>query len=215
MLPLRWRCAPTVKTLLSCLLISGVGQVQADDYRIMRLEEEWELVVTEPDSETAGPQVTCILAPRGVAAGRYATLELNHSTEYEFTPGGVHLQLWDGDVHQGTRSVQLYTPLSTRNETVRWTQVLDLNDGTLTFEIKNGTSASWGNFTSGGTLKFQTPTTMTSLNNYSPDQSAKLSGIGYGSNRVSSLTLKKVKLWTETGATGEWNVPRVSFAAGQ
>lgn len=200
---------------LAASAILLTSQLSAQDYRILRLEEEWELVVTEPDTERAGPQITCILAPRGVAAGMHATLELNHSSEYEFTPGGVHLQLWDGDVHQGTRSVQLYKPLEHRNETIRWTQVLDLHDGILTFEIQNGESTTWGNFASTGTMKFQVASAATSLNSYSPDKSAQLSGIGYGSNRVGSLTIKRVKLWTETGAMGEWNVPRVIYSSAQ
>ena len=210
-----WRCAPRLAVFLAVLFLPLASRLAADEYRIVRLEEEWELVVTDPDVETAGPQITCILAPRGVGTGTFATLELNHSSEYEFTPGGVHLQLWDGETHQGVRSVNLYTPLAQRNETIRWKQAMSLSNGVLTFEIKEGQSTTWGNFTDSGTLKFQTPSPATSLNSYSPDQAAKLSGIGYGSNRVGSLTLKKVKLWTESGATGEWNVPRTVYTAGE
>ena len=49
------------------------------------------------------------------------------------------------------------------------------------------------------------------LNQYSPDSSAALSGIGFAANRVVSLVLKKVRVYTDGGTVIEDPTPRVVY----
>ena len=65
---------------------------------IDRIEEDWELVVTSPDAGTTAPQVTCVISPTGNLSSTHATIELNHHTQPEYEDGGVHLQVWNGNL---------------------------------------------------------------------------------------------------------------------
>ena len=51
------------------------------DPTVDRIEEDWELVVTTPDSGTTAPQVTCVISPTGNLNSAHATIELNHHTQ--------------------------------------------------------------------------------------------------------------------------------------
>src|SRR3954468_16450639 len=64
---------------------------------VKAVEEDWELVLTEPDPVAAGPQVTCVVSPLFDANTVYASFELNHHTQPEFQAGGVQLQLWKAE----------------------------------------------------------------------------------------------------------------------
>jgi len=99
--------------------------------------------------------------------------------------------------------------MSLSGETVRWTQVMELREGMLTFEVTDGTSSSWGSFGGQGYLKASVATPLSDLNGYDPAVSVANSGVSYGGNRVESLTLKAVRLFTATGEELADTTPRV------
>ncbi len=77
----------------------GLGPTaQADlPLGVMKVEEDWELVVIEPHTDTVGPQVSCVISPVNHIDGTYATLELNYGSLPDFTEGGLQLQAWNGE----------------------------------------------------------------------------------------------------------------------
>jgi hypothetical protein len=184
--------------LASIALVPATGQTQEGTH-VWRIEEEWELVVADPDSSTVGPQVTCTISPRGDLAGQYATFDLNHRSAPTFMAGGVHLHLWHGESRTATISRGSTAVLATPNETIRWKTVMTLQDGVLTVDIDDGTSATWGDF--GNSVLYSVNTTLTNLDLYSADVSAANSGVGFASNRVQSLKLKRVTGHLSTGQT--------------
>jgi hypothetical protein len=99
--------------------------------------------------------------------------------------------------------------LSQPGETVRWTLSMQLADGLLTFEVINGTSATWGNFGGQGYLKASVASTLDSLAGYSPAVSVQHSGVSYAANRVQSLVLKRVRYYTASGEQTEDGTARV------
>ena len=190
-------------------VVAWAGLVSAQsDATIVGVEEDWELVITTPDPDTAGPQVICTLSPQGNMSGLYCTLELNHQTVPYFSPGGLQFEMWFGEVMIAERRAPTQCVLSHVGEVICWTQKMELADGMLNFEIVDGSSTTWGSFGGQGYLKAVVPTWRESLNDYGPSVSVQNSGVNYGANRVQSLVLKRVRLITADGEVLEDTTPR-------
>jgi hypothetical protein len=194
--------------ILSILLLPMALKAQTGP-TVMKVEEDWELVLSEPSPANAAPQVTCSISPLGHFDGIYAALELNHGTLPSYTAGGLQLQAWNGESWLTVRDYD-NTTLQSSGEVVTWTTRMSLSAGKVTFFITNGNSTSWGAFGSGGNIKLSLITGLLNLNAYSPDLSVSNSGIGFGSQRVQSLKLKKVRYYDALGnLLSEDTTPRV------
>lgn len=193
------------------LALAGVtGAVRGESPNIIAVEEDWELVVGDPSQENSAPQVTCVISPVGSVDSLYAAFEINHQTQPTFDAGGLQLQVWNGEQHLSTCQFHEHGAMNTSGETVTWTQQLVLQGGTLTFVIAAGDSTTWHNF--GGALRATVGSTLANLNAYSPEVSASKSGVGYASNRVSSLVLKRVRWYSQQGLVAEDDTPRVVYS---
>lgn len=188
-----WFCAFTA--LFFALPATALGQTPT----VVGVEEDWELVVAAPDSYTDAPQVTCVISPLGNADSVHAALDLNHQNLPAFISGGIQLQVWNGEAAVAYRNYPNPAVMVQAGETVTWTQRMSLSGGQLTFEIVNGSSLTWGQFGGQGYLKYNVPTTLSNLNGYHPSVSVEHSGVGYAGNRVQSLTLKAVRVYTSSG----------------
>lgn len=166
---------------------------------IEKVEEDWELVVGTPDPNSSGPQITCSIAPVADDDSLYATFELNHRTQPAFERGGLQLQTWSSSFNLDSNPYPQNQIMSTTGETVTWTQSMRLSGETLTFEINNGNSTTWGNFGGQGYMRSSHVSGLSNLNNYSPADSVANSGVGFAGNRVQSLTLKRVRYYTTDG----------------
>jgi hypothetical protein len=176
---------------------------------VVRVQEDWELVVAEPSSELGAPQVTVVFSPVGNLDSWHAAFELNHQSQPSYVAGGMQLQVWNGEQAVVSRKNKEREVLAHNNEVIRWTQEMRLQDGVLSFEVKNGTSTTWGTFS--GSLSASVSTNLANLNGYNPLVSVKESGAGYASNRVSSLVLRRVRLHTSTGEVVEDNTAKVAY----
>jgi hypothetical protein len=165
---------------------------------IQKVEEDWELVLNDPSTDLTSPQVTTLISPLNHADGVFAALELNHGSLPEFTSGGAQLQAWNGEEWLTVRDYE-NTALETAGEVVTWTTRMRLDNGSLIFRIVNGNSTSWGAFGSGGNIKLTLASSLSNLNLYSPEVSKTNSGIGFGSQRVQKLVLKKVRYYDGSG----------------
>lgn len=198
------RCHPSLRWQViaalvgGTLLLGGWNAAQAQ-FHITKIEEEWELVIAEPDANLTAPQITCVISPYNHTECFHAALELNCRTLPEFAAGGLQLQAWQCEeplayVSHGNTGV-----LNTPNETIRWTQRMYVQEGKLWFEVDHFTSTTWGNFANQGQLKVSVPFGGTNLHGYRSSHSVERSGIGYASNRVGSLKLKAVRYYTPLG----------------
>jgi len=193
---------------LACLFGPLSGAVYANSDDVIKVEEDWEMVVTDPDPTTNAPQVTCVTSPVGHVNGLYVAFDLNHHSLTDYYSGGLQLQLWNNDVPVANDYPSMYQMLSNDNETVTWTQRMKVNEGLLKFEVVNGVSASWGAFGGSNLLVF-VPSSMSDLNQYNPDVSVANSGVGFAGNRVESLTLKRVRLYKRNGQVEQRDVNAV------
>ena len=195
----------------SVVLAICLGTAAAVDGQtsVVRVEEDWELVIDQPDPNSDAPQITCVISPRGHADGLHAAFELNHQTQPDYVPGGLQLQLWAGEWPLAGRKFPRDELLGNANETIRWTQQMRIDDGVLTFEITGGTSTTWGAFGGQGYLRFAVVTSLDDLNTYSPTVSVGKSGIGYAGNRVTKLVLKEVRLYSAAGLISQDTTEKV------
>jgi len=75
--------------LLTAMSLAAIpiltGSALAED-TIVRVEEDWELVVATPDAASDAPQVTCTISPTGNLDGIHAVLELNQQSLPAYVP---------------------------------------------------------------------------------------------------------------------------------
>ena len=174
---------------------SSFSQLSA---KVTRIEEDWELNVSQPDAAIAAPQVGTVMTPLQSADDFYLAFVINHRFNPTYESGGMELQLWYqgeqlGWVSMGERVFQ------TSNERVRWTQRLELEGGRLRFSVVEGRSSTWGSFGHGQSAHLSVATTLTDLNGYRPNVSADNSGVTFAANRVKSLVLTTVRGYSSSG----------------
>lgn len=203
------RARPWLRVAGFVVLAGWAAVAAAQSPAVVRVEEDWELVVVTPDARSAGPQVTCTISPRSDLAGLYATFEINHRSLPDFQPGGLQVQTWNGEQPVAQSPGPNSAVMSAVGETVRWTQVMRLAEGRVVFEIINGTSSTWGSFGGQGYLKLSAPSSLANLNAYSPEVSVRNSGVGFAGNRVQSLVLKRVRYQLSNGMVLEDGTARV------
>lgn len=196
---LRW-------TALAGLVWCVATPVWAQSPKIVQIEEHWELSVGEPDAPVSAPQATMVMSPQANLDGQYFVFTVNHRSVPAYEPGGMQVQLWNGDEPVSAESFSA-GPLNQTNDVVAWVQRLKIENGSLSFEVVEGSSASWGSFGGEGSLASSSPTSLDGLNGYSPGISLGESQVGYAGNRVQHLLLKKLVWVTDDGETHELQAP--------
>lgn len=199
--------APVLTTVLAGL-VCVLSVARADD-PIVRVEEDWELQVKIPNNDVTAPQIITAFSPEGTLAGVHATFEINHIASVDFGSGGLHLSTWCGDTHLAVSHAGNYASMFTDGEVVTWTQIMEIKDDELIFKVRNGTSSTWGNFGSPGTLRLKLDSTLEDLSGYSPSVSTAKSEVSFAGNRVQMLKIQRVRYIRESGATTTDSTERV------
>ena len=156
-------------------VVGGADQLLAQSQDVVRVEEDWQLVLASPASQKASPQFETVMSPFGHTDTAYARITWNYLELPEFSPGGLQLQAWNGDNVLFENHLAL-SPLSANDETITWTQVLETNDGALRFQISNGNAPSQPGFSSAD-LVIQGGAGLAHLNTYTTGVSVGKSGI--------------------------------------
>ena len=84
---------------------------------VVRVEEDWCLVLNEPFQGQTTPQFHTVMSPYGHAETAYAQVSWNYRELPDFAAGGLQLQAWGPDFELGFRDDRQDT-LSTDAETV-------------------------------------------------------------------------------------------------
>jgi len=200
-----------------CLFFSAVACALASSpawaENVVRVEEDWELHIGNPDPNSNGPQVTCMISPSANTEAVHAAFEVNHATQPGYVAGGLQLQLWNNETPLAHKKFPSPEAMATPSEVVRWTTRMDLSGGNLSVEIVDGASQTWGAFGGQGYLKLSTATNLPSLNTYSAAISAQQSGVAFAGNRVTKLVLTEVRRYTDAGAVYTETTDRVVHEA--
>lgn len=188
-------------TMLSLVLVavatqSGWSTDVAVPTEVDRIEEDWSLLLGEPDVENDSPQILNVISPFGTTEGEHAIFELNHCTQPEYLSGGLQLQRWTGPdtCVATTRTIDRGT-LAIPSEEITYTMRMTLSDGNLYYSVRNGTSQTWGTFGDYGQYRLSVPTAATTLSGYRPDFSATESKVAFGSHRVKTFKIKQIRYY--------------------
>lgn len=179
--------------LLPASAIAQVGTGGGDDLGtvIVRVEEDWEVVLLEPEMDLTSPQFHTVMSPFGDVDEEHFQTSWNYRELDDFASGGLQTSQWHGENWSGSKEFRQDT-LSLTAETVRWTQVMRTTGSSLNFRIKDGQSQTWGSF-GGAESRITTSATIPNLNGYRPATSAANSWISYGQNRVSILRIVEAR----------------------
>ena len=193
-----WR-APTLAVVVAVIAAGGLSaQSSAPD--VYSVEEDWQLVVGNPQFNDNGPQVTCTISPADMGSA-YCAFDINYHTQPDYQAGGLQLHTWDPTDPIAYASSPHTEVMATSNEVVTWTTRMAWNNGNLAFRIANGQSQTWGQFGGEEThLSLSLPTPLANLNGYSPNVSLDNSGVSFASNLVVSQTLMAVR-WYDVNGT--------------
>jgi hypothetical protein len=168
----------------------------SDPAAVVRVEEDWVLVLNQPGEEVNSPQFHTVMSPRPHTSGPYMQVSWNYRELPDFEAGGLQLQAWYDDDCISSRDVYEES-LSSQAETITWTQELKTTGNELLFRILNGQATSWGSF-AGEYVVVSSGADYPNLSGYSPFVSRANSWISYGSNRVTKLVIQEVR-WYGAG----------------
>ena len=164
-----WTCPRSIILMLGPLMALPV--VSADSFaidKITRIEEDWQLRIQTPNANEGLPAITHVISPTSSLESEHTIVLFNYVDFPKFHKGGMQIQSWNGDDLIGARDHPKTGVLSVVNENLKYTIAMEIVSGNLVVEILNGRSTTWGNFGGEGYLKITRPTTLTSLNGYSP-----------------------------------------------
>ena len=175
-----------------CLLATGVASAQAPTLYLV--EEDWEMVINQPEVAINSPQVAFFLYPDTNNEDCYFQLQMNYAAEDGYSSGGFRVGAFYREQPMDEQRSQVSETLAWDNDRLRWTSAMAIFDGKLMYALKNGYGYQWGTFGGPEYLVQMDDQDMLTLNNYTPQKSLESVDIGFGSNRVSSILLKRVRL---------------------
>lgn len=195
--------APCLLALTLFAATPAAGQAVSD---VDRIEEDWELVIGTPSVVEAGPQLTTTMSPVGDPSQVAFTFNLNYRDD-PFRVGGLQLRAWS-EKQEVAEDTQEASQCSTEGETISWTQRMSLSGGLLHARVTGRRSTTWSQFGQGGQLTVSMPSSLASLDDYSPAVSLSKSGAGWQSNRVTRLQLKQVRYYRGDQLVGIIETPQ-------
>lgn len=181
-------------TLLGLLYgASGFAQTPAGTDEV---QEDWVLVIQQTSPDETAPQIATIISPVETIEAEYGVLELNHTTQPDYSDGGIQLQRWNGSFLADYRPPVSNNRLTTPNETISYTVVMKVTNGNLVFNVQNGVSQTWGKFGgNGNNWVSETPSVYLDLSRYDRKVSTEHTRVCFASNLVASFTQTQVRYY--------------------
>ncbi|WP_372721502.1 hypothetical protein [Novipirellula sp.] len=192
------RIAQTMIGGILTLAVAPAADCSAEDVAIFKIEEDWEMVLNEPDPINHSPQVTFFTTPTDDPS-RYFQLQLNHAVDAQFSGGGFHVAAVENDHILDEARSETRVALSSDGDHVRWTSILATVEDQTLFAIKNGHASQWGDFGGPDFLVRMNSDASLGLSQYHPQKSLDAVDIGFGANRVASITLLEVRVFYVDG----------------
>jgi hypothetical protein len=163
---------------------------------VAKVEEDWEIIVDDPSPDEVLPQLYVVTSPTGNITGQYSVFEINNLLLPDFYGGGLQFQTWSGEQATGEAHHSNFNAFSTAGETITFTVSMRLSSfGDMIFKVKNGQSTTWGAFGENNSLRISESSTVSDLSGYDPEQSARLSRVGSGRNRVTAFRIKQIRYY--------------------
>ncbi len=176
-------------TLAALAILCSASSAQ----EVIRIEEHWELAITQADSSTNAPQVMMHFSPFGADSDMHFELDLNHASLPEYSAGGFQVRAMQGDRVVSEARLLPGVRLDAQSELLTWVQIAQKQPTGWAFAVGFGNSSSWGSFGGPDTV-VPLPSSELPIK-YSPQDSLNSSGVIYAKNRVERLTLRKVRYY--------------------
>lgn len=183
------------------LLQQSVSLCEAQERRLIRVEEDWMALISETDAGTSSPQILNVISPRQSLSGNYGMVEINHSTWPTFRDGGIQLQSRRGDSLLAVSEQEFGETLRHDFDRLQYTVSLRSHFDRLVMQVSNVRSKTWGSQTLPD-LWLALGSESQSLENYSPDFSASSSSVIVGAHRVATLCITEVRYIYSNGDVG-------------
>ncbi len=197
--------------LIATFAVLNLGFVfSASAQEIVRIEEDWELKISHPDTQVEAPQVMTTMLPFGSDSDVLFQVDINHGSVPEYSVGGMQVRICDDVYLIHDRRIKEGLVLDHSEETVSWTAVVNKTVYGFNFGLINGSSSSWGSFGGSETftwVDFQNAGT-TSLQSYHHAHSIANSGVSFARNRVEHLRLKAVRIYFGDGTSSRVSVDK-------
>ena len=178
----------------------------ATDPQLFMVEEDWELVINEPDVKINSPQIAFFLYPDAEHSDCYFQLQMNYAAEDGYSSGGFRVGAFCHETPVDEERSKITQTLAWDNDRIKWTSAMAIFNGKLMFAVKDGYGMQWGQFGGPEYLVEMDDLELHSLEHYSPAKSLQSVDIGFGANRVASIRLKAVRLTYNNGHTQTINV---------
>jgi hypothetical protein len=188
---------PAATSLAVVSLACSIGLGQSSSGSPDQVEEDWQVVIGSPSSVEVGPQITTCMSPVTDNSTPFFAFNLNYRDAQSFKAGGLQATVYSGGSVLDS-STQGSAVCQTANETITWTQRMSVSgEGGVTCAIVNGQSTTWGQFgDSQGLTSVDFTSSVTSMASYSPTASVAKSGASWQSDRVTSMTLLRVRYYS-------------------
>ncbi|MCC9600220.1 hypothetical protein LOC67_06580 [Stieleria sp. JC731] len=183
-----------------CFLFALGSIAQAEEPKVFLVEEDWELVINEPEPAINSPQIAFFMYPKGGREDLYFQLQMNYAAEQGYSSGGFRVGAFTGDQPQDEERSRVSQTLAWDNDRVSWTSAMAVFNNKLMFAVKDGYGYQWGVFGGPDYLVEMDDEGIDSLKDYTPAESLAAVDIGFGSNRVASIRLKTVRLIRTDGS---------------
>ena len=85
--------APALAVLVAVVASGGLS-AQSGSPDVYTVEEDWQVVVGDPQFNDNGPQITCTISPADMDTA-YCAFDLNYHTQPDYQAGGMQLHTWD------------------------------------------------------------------------------------------------------------------------
>lgn len=195
-------CRTAVLAALTLCISAGAVQTEK---KLIRIEEDWVVLVKNPDDKIASPQILLCMSPDATDS-RFLTdffiLEMNHATAQGWFPGGLQLQGWKGTTNTSIFNAPKTQTLSRGYDRIFFTVSMQAKgDGYTEFELKNGRSRTWGRFGNDRTkpLKVRVPSTRADLMNYKREVTVRNTQVTHGAHRVEIMYQRRVRYYWSDG----------------
>ena len=180
---------------------TAVPACTASEPAIYKVEEDWEMVISEPDSINISPQITFATSPSVNSEECYFQLQMNYAADEEFSAGGFHVAAVQNEQILDEARSDTRVLLATNGDHIRWTSVMAVISNKVLFAVKDGYGDEWGHFGGPDYLVKIVSSPYADLSEYHPQQSLDTVDIGFGANRVASVTLIQVRVFYTDGRT--------------
>lgn len=183
-----------VAGLTSVVLFAGVVNAQTPE-GTDEVQEDWELLIQTTSPDVTAPQIATVISPIENIEAEYGVLELNHTTQPDYSDGGIQLQRWNGDFICSTRTANSHARLTTPDERITFTMTMKISGGKLAFGVINGKSQTWGDFGGEPYWRTRTDSAYPDLARYDRKVSVQKTRIGFAANLVQSFKQKTVRYY--------------------